>query len=69
LALKSVPINDNGFCNVSLMDPTQKDQLSDLTNFVQVATPLHHYVNAFNARDQLAMASVFSEDLLTIHPS
>lgn len=51
------------------MDPTQKDQLSDLTNSVQVATPLHHYVNAFNARDQLSMASVFAEDLLTIHPS
>jgi len=50
------------------MDPTQKDQLSDLTNSVQVATPLHHYVNAFNARDQLAMSSVFAENLLTIHP-
>ena len=51
------------------MDPTQKDQPSDFLTSAQVDTPLHRYVNAFNRRDQVAMASVFAEDLLTIHPS
>ena len=51
------------------MDPTQKDQPSDFSTSAQVDTPLHRYVNAFNRRDQVAMASVFAEDLLTIHPS
>ena len=51
------------------MDPTQKDQPSDFSTSAQVDSPLHRYVNAFNRRDQVAMASVFAEDLLTIHPS
>jgi hypothetical protein len=51
------------------MDPNHKDQLIDLSTSAQVDTPLHRYVNAFNGRDQLAMASVFAEDLLTVHPS
>jgi hypothetical protein len=51
------------------MDPAEKHQTLDFANTFQDATPLHRYVNAFNGRDQLAMASVFADNLLTIHPS
>jgi hypothetical protein len=51
------------------MNPAEKHQPLDLPTSSQLDTPLHRYVNAFNGRDQLAMASVFADNLLTIHPS
>lgn len=40
------------------MDPNLNHQFFDLPASAQFDTPLHRYVNAFNGRNQLAMASI-----------
>lgn len=42
---------------------------SEVASNLESSTPLHRYVEAFNARNVEGMAKVFDENLRTIHPA